>query len=299
MGYERNDGRYGRDYGYARDRQTGYRGYRDQDRAPRGYEYDDRGFLDRAGDEVRSWFGDEEAERRRRYDQRYDERYTYRDEDGYRPGYDVDAGGYREYGTRASGGSGASGGGFGAQTYSGGYGGVYGGYAGAYGGSRAREREIQRRADAHEQSYHSWRDRQIDALDRDYDDYRRENQSRFDSEFATWRNRRGEQRNSLTRVTEHQEVVGSDGEHVGKVDKVRGDRILLTKTDKDAGGHHHSIPSSWIVSVADKVTIDRTGQQAKDHWRDEENNRAFWNDRDDRERSDSPHYLNRAFSGTY
>src|SRR5437763_1128576 len=31
---------------------------------------DDRGFLDRAGDEVRSWFGDDEAQRRREMDQR-------------------------------------------------------------------------------------------------------------------------------------------------------------------------------------------------------------------------------------
>ncbi len=29
---------------------------------------DDRGFFERAGDEVASWFGDEEAERRRRED---------------------------------------------------------------------------------------------------------------------------------------------------------------------------------------------------------------------------------------
>src|SRR3546814_3623646 len=36
-------------------------------------DYDDRGFFDRAGDEVRSWFGDDEAERRRRRDARYDE----------------------------------------------------------------------------------------------------------------------------------------------------------------------------------------------------------------------------------
>src|SRR5256885_17073601 len=31
---------------------------------------DDRGFFERAGDEVASWFGDEEAERRRREDER-------------------------------------------------------------------------------------------------------------------------------------------------------------------------------------------------------------------------------------
>ena len=47
--------RYDRDY----DRERSYR--RDED---------DRGFFNRAGDEVRSWFGDEEAERRRRMDER-------------------------------------------------------------------------------------------------------------------------------------------------------------------------------------------------------------------------------------
>jgi CBS domain-containing protein len=34
--------------------------------------YEDRGLIERAGDEVRSWFGDEEAERRRRTDYRRD-----------------------------------------------------------------------------------------------------------------------------------------------------------------------------------------------------------------------------------
>jgi|TARA_R100000501_G_C2630224_1_gene125373 hypothetical protein len=34
-----------------------------------GYARDERGALDRAGDEVRSWFGDDEAERRRRRDE--------------------------------------------------------------------------------------------------------------------------------------------------------------------------------------------------------------------------------------
>jgi osmotically-inducible protein OsmY len=47
--------------------------YRSEDwRRERGYgrDYDrDRGFVERAGDEVRSWFGDEEAERRRRMDE--------------------------------------------------------------------------------------------------------------------------------------------------------------------------------------------------------------------------------------
>jgi len=53
---------------------------------------DDRGFLERAGDEVRSWFGDEEAPRRRMRDERDEPRgwggssrgWTSRDEDADR-----------------------------------------------------------------------------------------------------------------------------------------------------------------------------------------------------------------------
>jgi osmotically-inducible protein OsmY len=48
-----------------------YRG----DRGQRG----DRGFMDRAGDEVRSWFGDDEAERRRQMDDPGRDREGYRD----------------------------------------------------------------------------------------------------------------------------------------------------------------------------------------------------------------------------
>jgi osmotically-inducible protein OsmY len=57
-------------------------GYRSVERDPGGARRwrrsrDDRGFLDRAGDEVRAWFGDDEARRRRMMDERevgYDER---------------------------------------------------------------------------------------------------------------------------------------------------------------------------------------------------------------------------------
>jgi hypothetical protein len=135
-------------------------------------------------------------------------------------------------------------------------------------------------------NYRAWRRRQLAELDRDYDDYRRENEQRFHQDFGSWRNNRQIQRQSLDHVQEHQEVVGSDGSHIGKVDHIRGDRILLAKSDKDAGGHHHSIPCSWIVDVSDKVKINRTAAQAQSAWKDEE-------------RGEGPHYLNRAFSGTY
>ena len=214
--------RYGaRDYGrpdmyrgttndrFQQDRGQQGRGQQGYGRQPQGYDYDDRGFFDRAGDEVRSWFGDEEANRRRDLDARYDE---------------------------------------------------------------------QRSGHPSDDHYSDWRRSQIDALDRDYHEYRQENRSKFDSEFGTWRTQRQTQRGSLAQVTEHMEVGGSDGAHVGSVDKVRGDRIILTKNDADAGGRHHSIPSRWLQSVADKVTISKTAEDAKAHWRDEERNQAFFNE---------------------
>ena len=73
-------------------------------------------------------------------------------------------------------------------------------------------------------------------LDRDYDEYRREHQSRFESEFGSWRERRQQKRGLLGQIREHMEVVGSDEEHVGTVDKVAGDRIILTKSDPESGG---------------------------------------------------------------
>jgi hypothetical protein len=237
----------------------GYRGRGDRDRerdyyrgAPTGRRYtetdrdyprnrpgygEDRGFFERAGDEVRSWFGDAEAEHRREMDQRYDERLGRNER-------------------------------------------VYGGTG-----------------DGH---YQSWRRQRIAELDRDYDEYQRENSQRFENEFGSWRAERSGQRDSLRRVSEHMEVLGSDGSHVGTVDKVRGDRILLTKSDSDAGGHHHSIPSRWIQSVDDKVTLRKTADEAKAHWRDEERSGALFGEgRGDRDDWSTEHNLNRSFSGTY
>lgn len=76
-----------RDWGYPR---SGSSYGRDQDRHGSSYfgrgsrDYDeDRGFFERAGDEVRSWFGDEEAERRRDRDMRMGEHHRGRGPKGY------------------------------------------------------------------------------------------------------------------------------------------------------------------------------------------------------------------------
>jgi len=166
-------------------------------------------------------------------------------------------------------------------------------YGGGMFGSSARDFAI-RRQDPH---YSEWRQRQIDALDRDYDEYARENQSRFDREFGAWREKRGEQRAALGRVKEHMEVVGADGARVGTVDCARGDSIILTRSDEAAGGVHHRIPCAWVESVDDKVTLNLGAEDARERWRVEGRSRALF-EREDSGRS-GPHILNRSFSGTY
>jgi hypothetical protein len=235
-----------------RDRQI--TGDRDQYRS---HDDNDRGFLDRAGDEVRSWFGDDDAERRRERDNRDSGTPDYNNENygrGGTPGGALD------------------------------------------GNSRSRQPD-------HDPHYSNWRQQQIDALDRDYHEYRQHSQSKFESDFGTWRSQRQGQRSLLDQVEKHHEVVGSDGEHVGTVDKVQGDRIILTRNDVDAGGHHHSIPSIWLKSAdGGRVTISKTAAEAKQAWRDEDRNTVFGsgNDRGNQGNgNDGPHVLNKSFSGTY
>jgi hypothetical protein len=161
----------------------------------------------------------------------------------------------------------------------------------SFAGSRKQDRDF----DPH---YSSWRDRHIDELDRDYDDYRRENQSRFESDFGSWREKRQQKRGLLSQIHEHMDVVGSDDKHVGTVDKVAGDRIILTKSDPDSGGHHHSLSCSDIDTVRDgKVILDCSAEQATSRWRDEDRSRALFEREDQGEMG--PRNLNRSFEGTY
>ncbi len=183
---------------------------------------------------MRSWFGDDDAERRRDFDQRFDERL-------------------------------------------------------------GDDRSFGRDSD-----YSSWRRTQIDALDRDYREYRQENSKRFESEFASWRTNRQTQREALSKVSAQMEVLGADGKRVGTVDNVSGDRIILAKSDTgDATGDgRHSIPCGWIKSVDDKVTIIMSAEEAEAQWRNEGSKSAmFGGDKDASEAG--PIDLNRSFSGTY
>ena len=146
--------------------------------------------------------------------------------------------------------------------------------------------------------YHSWRDRHMSELDRDYDDFRREHQSKFENDFTSWREKRQHKRGLLGQIREHMEVVGKDAEHVGTVDKTAGDRIILTKSDPESGGAHHSLSCSDIDRIeGDRVILDCSAADAKRRWRDESRSRALFEREDQGEMG--PGALDRSFSGTY
>jgi hypothetical protein len=355
MAYDRYDTR-----DYPRDERSRWRGERTEGR---GFDRDrdERGFFERAGDEVASWFGDDEAERRRQMDRMRDEREDrfrgrhrdedrgrffgrdrdedrgrfmgrdFRDEDRWTPadrfGARRWASGDRDLGRREMWASrdrdfererergyrpmtGDYGRGeheseqfFAASGYGRGERGLsdygrpesqYGrdeyrrsSYPGSYMGSRE-----------HDPHYRSWRDRHMSELDRDYDDYARENQSRFEQDFGSWRERRQQKRGLLGQIREHMEVVGNDNLHVGTVDRPAGDRIILTKSDPESGGVHHSLSCSDIDRVeGDRVILDCSAEQAKQRWRDESRSRALFEREDQGEMG--PRMLDRSFEGTY
>lgn len=305
MAYDRYDTRDERSR-WQRDRDYGGE-KRDWDRERSSGGRDDRGFFERAGDEIASWFGDDDAERRRRHDHQYDgrsrpageygrDRFTSRDRDWNEDRGSFFGGGrdergersYRpmtgDYGRSSRGGYDRSQEPFGRDEYR--------------STSRAGTSDWSDRSRHDDPHYHSWRQRQMESLDRDYEDYRRENQSRFESDFGSWRERRQEKRGLLSEVREHMEVVGNDDQHIGKVDRVAGDRIILAKSDPDSGGAHHSLSCSDIDRVeGDRLILDCSAEQAKQRWRDESRGRALFEREDQGEMG--PRALNRSFEGTY
>ncbi|MFC0203999.1 DUF2171 domain-containing protein [Novosphingobium soli] len=59
----------------------------------------------------------------------------------------------------------------------------------------------------------------------------------------------------LTKITEHMDIVGADGVHVGTVDKVEGDRIKMTRADSGSHGDHHHYISGGLVAAVEGNTV--------------------------------------------
>lgn len=70
-----------------------------------------------------------------------------------------------------------------------------------------------------------------------------------------------------SQISEHMEVTGSDGQHVGTVDCVENGEIRLTKSDPEADGQHHTIPLDWVVSVGqNEVRLNKLSSEAQAEW---------------------------------
>jgi hypothetical protein len=286
-----------------------------EDRGPRGWDRgddrdrdfsrsgEDRGFFERMGEEFRSWFGDEDRERGREFGRDRDQ-----DREGRRqrsrfdePGRPQDWGRDDERLNRGVGNERQR---------------DYRPLAGDYGRSGGRgfeDRDTERDRDRYRRTsfagsrarsnrddphYEEWRRRQVEGLDRDYDDYRRERQTHFEDDFGNWRQRRMSKRELLRDIREHMEVVGSDDEHVGAVDRIAGDRIILTRSDPQSGGVHHSLSCADVDRIENgRVILDCSADKARERWRDEDRERALF-EREDQGQA-GPGILDRSFSGTY
>lgn len=68
----------------------------------------------------------------------------------------------------------------------------------------------------------------------------------------------------LKQVSEHMEIIGADGVHIGTVDRVEGDRIKMTKPDSGShGDHHHFISGGLVASVeGNQVRLSAAGDAA-------------------------------------
>ena len=235
MGYDRYEGRRmrNRDMEGRRGRTT-------------GYDRDDRDFFDRAGDEVRSWFGDDRAAARRERDERegyagdgyknqhFDFEHIRNTNEGYRRPYrgsdrDFSQGRYDRdddrYETRSTGRRSLRNSDYDRED-------MYD-YDRGYTQNRFGRAQTQDEFTG-DRDYNEWRTRQIDALDNDYREWRQENQERFDSEFSQWRETRGEKRKQMRDLVPGTTVVGSDGEPIGTLQSIQGDRMIVQGEGDDS-----------------------------------------------------------------
>ncbi|MDO9707358.1 DUF2171 domain-containing protein [Paracraurococcus lichenis] len=67
-------------------------------------------------------------------------------------------------------------------------------------------------------------------------------------------------------IRPHMEIIGSDGAHVGTVDRLELGHLRLTRRDDPdgSGRHHHSLPLSVVAEVeAGRVRLTLPAQQAR------------------------------------
>ena len=73
--------------------------------------------------------------------------------------------------------------------------------------------------------------------------------------------------NFATRLVKDVEVVGSDGVHVGIVDRVDGAMMKLKRMDPASGGQHHLLPVDLVKSVDGKAMLSIAAAEAMRRWK--------------------------------
>ncbi len=77
----------------------------------------------------------------------------------------------------------------------------------------------------------------------------------------------GSTANFLSRLVKDVEVVGSDGVHVGIVDRVEGAMMKLKRRDAAADGQHHLLPTDLVRSVDGKAMLSVAAAEAMRRWK--------------------------------
>ncbi len=71
----------------------------------------------------------------------------------------------------------------------------------------------------------------------------------------------------LTKLVKDIEVVGSDGVHVGVIDRVEGTMMKLKRMDAAASGQHHLLPTDLVKSVDGKAMLSVAAAEAMRRWK--------------------------------
>ncbi len=72
--------------------------------------------------------------------------------------------------------------------------------------------------------------------------------------------------NFASRLVKDLEVVGSDGVHVGIIDRLDGAMMKLKRMDAAAGGQHHLLPTDLVKSVDGKAMLSIVAAEAMRRW---------------------------------
>ena len=80
----------------------------------------------------------------------------------------------------------------------------------------------------------------------------------------------GDQSGMIDQVREHMTVVGPDGETCGRVDKVEGGQIKLTRHDSADGQHHYLDPGQIDCIEGDQIRLSQSPE-----WNNGEASRAM------------------------